>query len=139
MLLLYKKEEYQNRLSEVEKKFDREKEQIHDSSGEVYAMYSDGDAACVNDHACFHDNWIMDSAYSYHMCSNRNWFSTYDSVQGEVVLPNDTVCKIANVWCIWAKMHDGVVRTLHGVRHVLELKKNMISLSFLDSNGFIYS
>lgn len=35
-------------------------------------------------------------------------------------------------------MHDGVVRTLE-VRHVPELKKNLISLSLLDSHGYRYS
>ena len=32
-------------------------------------------------------------------------------------------------------MFDGVIRTLTDVRHVLELKKNLISLGVLDSCG----
>lgn len=36
------------------------------------------------------------------------------------------------------KMYDGVVRTLE-VRHVPELRKNLISLSLLDSHGYRYS
>jgi hypothetical protein len=35
-------------------------------------------------------------------------------------------------------MHDGFVRTLFGVRHVPELKKNLISLGALDSVGWKY-
>ncbi|KAK3023698.1 hypothetical protein RJ639_044308 [Escallonia herrerae] len=35
-------------------------------------------------------------------------------------------------------MHDGIVRTLTDVRHVPELRKNMISLGTLDSNGCSY-
>ncbi|GJW75669.1 hypothetical protein Tco_0135039 [Tanacetum coccineum] len=36
-------------------------------------------------------------------------------------------------------MHDGVVRTLTDVRHVPDLKKNLISLGVLDSKGFKYT
>ena len=38
-------------------------------------------------------------------------------------------------------MFDGVIRMLCDVRHVLDLRKNMISLDFigtLDGNGFNY-
>ena len=37
------------------------------------------------------------------------------------------------------RMHDGIMRTLTGVRHVPELKKNMLSLSAFDSAGYQYS
>ena len=36
-------------------------------------------------------------------------------------------------------MHDGVVRTLTDVRHVPELKKNLISLGTLDDIGCKYT
>ena len=35
-------------------------------------------------------------------------------------------------------MFDGVVRTLDEVRHVPDLRKNLISLATLDSNGYNY-
>ena len=37
------------------------------------------------------------------------------------------------------KMFDSVVRTLGDVRHVPDLKKNLISLGTLDSNGFTFT
>jgi len=36
-------------------------------------------------------------------------------------------------------MHDGIVRTLSNVRHVPDLKKNLISLGTLDANGYKFS
>ena len=36
-------------------------------------------------------------------------------------------------------MHDGIVRTLSNVRHVPDLRKNLISLGTLDSNGYKFS
>ena len=35
-------------------------------------------------------------------------------------------------------MHDGVIRTLTDVRHIPDLKKNLISLETLHVNGFSY-
>ncbi|GKG51519.1 hypothetical protein Tco_0541903, partial [Tanacetum coccineum] len=35
-------------------------------------------------------------------------------------------------------MQDGVVRTITGVRHVPDLKRNLISLSTLEANGCKY-
>nr|GEY57743.1 retrovirus-related Pol polyprotein from transposon TNT 1-94 [Tanacetum cinerariifolium] len=40
---------------------------------------------------------------------------------------------------IQVKMHDGVVRTITGVRHVPNLKRNLISFSTLEANGCKYS
>ena len=37
------------------------------------------------------------------------------------------------------KMYDGIIKTLSDVRHVPELKKNLISLRVLDSNGYKFT
>ena len=85
------------------------------------------------------DSWILDSACSYHMTSNKDWFNTYKSVNfGFVLMGNDASCKVAGIGNIKIKMFDGVVRTLCDVRHVLDLRKNLISLGTLDCNGFSY-
>jgi hypothetical protein len=49
---------------------------------------------------------------------------------------NDFSCKIFGVGSVWIKMHDGSVRTLTYVRHVPELRKNLISLGVLDYVGY---
>ena len=51
---------------------------------------------------------------------------------------NDASCKVAGIGNIIIKMFDGVVRTLCDVRHVSDLRKNLISLGTLDCNGFSY-
>jgi hypothetical protein len=71
------------------------------------------------------------------MCLHRNWFSTYQSIDGGVVfMGNDFSCKIVGVGSVWIKMHDGSVRTLTDVRNVPKLRKNLISLGVLDSDGY---
>jgi hypothetical protein len=45
-------------------------------------------------------------------------------------------CKIVGVGSVQIKMHDGFVRTLTDVRHVPELRNNLISLGVLYSVGY---
>ncbi|GKC14004.1 retrovirus-related pol polyprotein from transposon TNT 1-94 [Tanacetum coccineum] len=83
---------------------------------------------------------IMDSACSFHMSPNRDWFVTYEEFEGgHVFIGNDSPCKVVGIGTIRIKKHDRVVRTLIDVRHVPDLKKNLISLGVLDSKGFKYT
>jgi hypothetical protein len=52
---------------------------------------------------------------------------------------NGVTCKIVGIGAVRIRMHDEIVRTLKNVRHVLDLKKNLISLGILDSLGYEYS
>ena len=45
-------------------------------------------------------------------------------------------CKIVRTRTIKIKMFDGIIRTLTNVRHIPDLKRNLISLSTLDSNVY---
>ena len=67
---------------------------------------------------------------------NKDLFTTYERVDGEnVTMGNNATFKVVGVGSIQMKMFDGMVRTLSDVRHVLGLKKNLISLGTLDKNG----
>ncbi|KAL6322109.1 hypothetical protein AAG906_005046 [Vitis piasezkii] len=57
---------------------------------------------------------------------------------GSVLMGNDASCKVVGIGNIIIKMFDGVARTLCDVRHVPDLRKNLISLGTLDCNGFSY-
>ncbi|KAL6311694.1 hypothetical protein AAG906_006513 [Vitis piasezkii] len=62
----------------------------------------------------------------------------YSRNSGSVLMGNDASCKVFGIGNIRIKMFDGVVRTLCDVRHVPDLRKNLISLGTLDCNGFSY-
>jgi hypothetical protein len=84
----------------------------------------------------FSDQWVLDTACTFHMSPKRDWFTTYELVDdGSVLMGNDVACKIVGMGTIRIRMHDGIMRTLKNVRHILELKKNLISLCTLDSLG----
>ena len=81
----------------------------------------------------------MDLACSYHMTPNKDWFDTYRLVNsGYVLIDNDASCRVVRMGNIIVKMFDGVIRTSCDVRHILNLRKNLISLGTLDGNGFNY-
>ena len=85
-------------------------------------------------------NWILDSGCTFHMTTSRGWFSTYKSVhKGAVLMGNNASCKVEGIGTVRIRMFDGVVRTLGDVRHVLDLKRNLISLSTLDIKGYKYT
>jgi hypothetical protein len=88
----------------------------------------------------FSDQWVLDIACTFHMSPKRDWFTTYGKVNsGSVLMGNDVACKVVGMGTIKIRLHDGIVRTLKNVRHVPDLKKNLISLGTLDSLGYKYS
>nr|CAN60994.1 hypothetical protein VITISV_036935 [Vitis vinifera] len=56
---------------------------------------------------------------SYHMSPNRNWFSTYQLIDGgKILMGNDVACKVIGIDIIQIKMQGAIIRTLIDVRHV---------------------
>lgn len=46
--------------------------------------------------------------------------------------------EIIGIRSVEIRMFDGIIRTLYSVRHALELNRNLISLSMLDSSGYSF-
>jgi hypothetical protein len=101
---------------------------------------SDGDMLSVSSSTDdLNNSWLLDSACSFHVTPHRSWFDTYRLVNCSFVrMGNDASCKVIGIGTIKIKMFDNVVRTLGEVRHVPEMKKNLISLGTLDSKGYSY-
>ncbi|CAD6252723.1 unnamed protein product [Miscanthus lutarioriparius] len=104
-----------------------------DDSGDCLVVF----AGCV----AGHDEWIFDSACSFHICTNRNWFSSYKPVQkGDVVrMGDDNPCDIVGIGSVQIKTDDGMTRTLKNIRYIPGMSRNLISLSTLDAEGYKYS
>jgi len=54
-------------------------------------------------------------------------------------MANNAQCNVTGIGTVKIKTHDGVVRTLSNVRHVPDLKRNLILLGTLESKGCKYS
>ena len=52
---------------------------------------------------------------------------------------DDSPFQIIGIGSIQIEMHDGIIRTLTDVRHIPDMRKNLISLSILDGKGYKYS
>ena len=83
------------------------------------------------------DEWLCDSACSFHMCFRKEWFFNFTELDsGVVYLVDNQPCKIAGIGSISLKNHDGSTRVLTDVRYIPKLEKNLISLGTLESKGF---
>lgn len=62
-------------------------------------------------------------------------FEIYEIVVQDVVVS----CPVASIGKVGLKLVDGICRALNYVRHIPDVKKNLISLSALDSKGYTFS
>jgi hypothetical protein len=91
----------------------------------------------INTGSCHDQQWLLDSSASNHMCLHRHWFITYQSIDdGVVYMGNDISSKVVGIGSIRIKMFDGTVKILTDVRHVPDIRKNLISLGVLDIGGY---
>ena len=83
--------------------------------------------------------WILDSGCTYHMCPDRESFFDYKSIDGgKVLMGNDFSCRIIGTGKIAIKQYDGGIKVLKNVRHIPELRRNLISLGALEDEGYGY-
>ena len=89
------------------------------------------------------EQWIMDSACSFHMCPKLEWFHDLQQSTGSVLLRNNQICNVRGMGNIRLRLKDGSAMILTEVRYIPDIKRNLISLgalegkeySFLCSNG----
>ena len=83
------------------------------------------------------ESWILDSGASFHATSDRKLFENYISGNlGKVYLGDDQACDITGKGDVKVKL-NGSVWKLENVRHIPCLKKNLISIGQLASNGYV--
>ena len=75
------------------------------------------------------DCWVLESSASYHAIPHRKYLLDY--VQGDfgqVYLGDDRPCKIARKGNIQIKLPNRNQWLLKEVRHILDLRRNLISI-----------
>ena len=82
------------------------------------------------------DSWIMDSGASFHTTPSKDLLSNYVSGRfGKVYLADGKSLDIVGRGDINIKTSSGSLWTLHNVRHIPALKRNLISIGQLDDEG----
>ncbi|KAL2230598.1 UNVERIFIED_CONTAM: Retrovirus-related Pol polyprotein from transposon TNT 1-94 [Sesamum indicum] len=83
------------------------------------------------------DDWVVDSGASFYSCSNKDIMEPYTSGDFFLVyLVDNKPLKIIGKGDVRIKSTNGSCWTLHDVRHIPGLKRNLISVGQLDSDGF---
>ncbi|GFY94420.1 hypothetical protein Acr_09g0008660 [Actinidia rufa] len=81
-------------------------------------------------------DWVLDSGSAYHLCRDREVFSTYAACEGRIWMANNTSSRVVGRGSVpVSAWQTGGLVTLTEVRHVPNLRKNLISIGMLDAKG----
>ena len=94
-------------------------EKVHDNDDDYVLTTS-----CNN--GVYNNKWILDSGCTLHMTFRKDWFNSYETSRGTVLMGNNATCKIVFIGSVHVRCHDGIMRTITEVRHVPDLKKNWV-------------
>ena len=80
---------------------------------------------------------MIDSGASFHATPRRDFFTSYKSGDyGTVKMGNSGVSKIVGVGDICVKTDVGCTLVLRDVRHIPDLRLNLMSTGRLDDDGY---
>ena len=81
--------------------------------------------------------WVLDSGASHHVTSRRDFFSSYTPGDyGVVKMGNDGFAKVVGTGTICLQTNTGFKLILHQVRHVPDIRLDLISTGTLDDEGY---
>uniref|UniRef100_A0A2N9EH16 Integrase catalytic domain-containing protein n=1 Tax=Fagus sylvatica TaxID=28930 RepID=A0A2N9EH16_FAGSY len=106
------------------------------SSDEDVVVLSIGEDECchVTDP---YDEWVIDSAASYHVTPRREFFTSYKAKNlGRVKMENKSYADIVGIGDICVETNTGYTLKLKDVRHIPDMRLNLISVSVLDKEGY---
>ncbi|KAD4180550.1 hypothetical protein E3N88_29141 [Mikania micrantha] len=86
-----------------------------------------------------HDDssWVVDSGATCHVTSQRDFYTSYTPGDfGSVKMGNSGLSKIVGVGDICLKFDTGMELVLHNVKHVPDIRLNLISAGTLDEDGY---
>ena len=81
--------------------------------------------------------WVVDSGVSYYLSLDRKCFSSYKAGDhGFVKMGNEGACRIVSIGDVWLTTSIGCKLLLKEVRHVLEVRLNLMPAGRLDNEGY---
>ena len=86
------------------------------------------------------NNWVIDSGASFRVTSHSDFFTSYRTGDfGNVRMRNSGVSKIVGIGDVCLETSIGNKLVLKDVKHVPDIRLNLISTSRLDDERFINS
>ncbi|KAL4270082.1 hypothetical protein GQ457_HM000150 [Hibiscus cannabinus] len=117
--------------------------QPKNKGGETLVTICGDVAYCsTQDETCLHvsredTEWVVDTAASYHVTPYKEYFTTYKSGDfGAVKMGNSSSAGIVGIGDVQIKTSSGSTITLKDVRHVPDLRLNLLSGIALDKQGY---
>lgn len=99
-----------------------------------FLILPEGDA--IN-FACNETSWIVDSGVTTHVTSYQDLFSTYTGGDyGSVEIRNDSLAQVAGIGDICLETIFGTRLVLKDVKHIPDIRMNLILTRRLDDEGF---
>ena len=85
-----------------------------------------------------HEAWWIDSGATRHVCKEKSFFKAYEPVNDGKVLymGNSSTAQVKGIGTVQLEFTSGKTLTLNDVYHVPEIRKNLVSGSLLNKNGF---
>ncbi|GKC28916.1 zinc finger, CCHC-type containing protein, partial [Tanacetum coccineum] len=82
--------------------------------------------------------WWVDSGAIVHVCKDRCWFKTYESLNDGSILHmgNESTALVHGRSCVDLRFNSGKVVSLLNVLHVPNIRKNLVSSSVLNNCGY---
>uniref|UniRef100_A0A2N9HLW0 Integrase catalytic domain-containing protein n=1 Tax=Fagus sylvatica TaxID=28930 RepID=A0A2N9HLW0_FAGSY len=115
---------------------------VTENRGRSKGRNSKGRSKSRREDECCHvadpyDEWVIDSAASYHVTLRREFFTSYKAGNlGRVKMGNKSYADIVRISDICVETNTGYTLKLKDVRHIPDMRLNLISVSVLDKEGY---
>lgn len=129
-----KKKNYNNQKNKHKKDDDGDDSTEVNTTTDEFFVCSDYDMVNLA-----HDDssWILDSGATCHVATRKEYFSSYTPGDfGVVRIGNTGLSRIAGIGDICLKFDTGMELVLHNVKHVPDMRLNIISTGLLDEDGY---
>ena len=84
-----------------------------------------------------YDEWVVDIAASYYVTPRREFFTSYKTGNlGRVKMGNKSSADIMGISDIYVETNTRYTLKLKDVRHILDMRLNLISINVLDKEGY---
>ena len=122
----------------------REQNEMKKNEKEINTVAAEGNITIVCDEGYVSlvaqdSNWVIDSGASFHVTSHGDFFRSYIAGDfGNVRMGNNGTSKIVGIGDICLETSIGSKLILKDVRHVSDIRLNLISTGRLDDEGFAH-
>lgn len=119
---------------------DNNEKKDHNQDDQVAAATEELVIVCYDNNvnfACNETSWVIDSGPLLHLTSKKEFFTSYTPKNfGTLKMGNDGLAEVVGVGDVCLEVSNGTRLVLRDVRHVPDIRLNLISTGKLDDERF---